>query len=109
MKITRKSELIIERSVTIRFGGAAAEQRSERFCRECASDEQFVTVDEAAILRGTTSRRIFYSIEAEQIHSLETVDGLLVVCLASLASVINLFNETPIQKQGVQTNDSINL
>jgi hypothetical protein len=45
---------------------------------------QMVTVDEAAILRGVDSRAIFRWVEAEQVHSSETANGLLRICLNSL-------------------------
>lgn len=84
MKITRQREIYVKRERRITIN--CADAPSVRFCAACQSDSRFVTVDEAAILRRTTSRQIFRLTEAREIHSEETADGLLIVCLASLAS-----------------------
>jgi len=41
-------------------------------------------VDEAAILARTDSRTIFRLVETGRLHSSETAEGLLMVCLDSL-------------------------
>lgn len=87
MKVIKKSELIIERerTVTLKSDSVA----SGKFCGECAGGVRFVTIDEAAILYGTTSRHIFQLIENDDVHSDETDEGLLLVCPTSLVSSIN--------------------
>jgi hypothetical protein len=42
-------------------------------------------VDEAAVLRRVNSRTIFGWVEANQVHSSETANGLLLICLNSLS------------------------
>lgn len=82
MKIKRKREVTVERerNITIRFGGDA----TEKFCEYCAAPSMFITTDEAAISCGTTSLTIFRLVETKEIHSLETTEGLLLICFASL-------------------------
>jgi hypothetical protein len=43
-----------------------------------------VTVDQAAMLAGVGSRTIFHWVEVGRLHSSETAEGLLLVCLNSL-------------------------
>ena len=87
MKITVRREINIERerSITIRL----IKPQSLSFCAGCQADAPFISVDEAAVARRTTSRHIFHLIEANHLHFAETADGLLLVCLASLNSFSN--------------------
>jgi hypothetical protein len=80
VKVTTKREINIERtrSFTIRF----MKPETLRFCAACQTDAPFVSVDEAAMARQTTSREIFHLVEEASLHSTETVEGLLLVCLA---------------------------
>ena len=105
MKITSKREIYIERerSITIRF----ANGQSLRFCRSCQTDSRFVTVDEAAIMRRTTSREIFRRVETDQIHSAETNEGLLLVCLTSLLQSTEISSQTLTIKQ--ENNNDTNI
>jgi len=82
MKITRKREIILERtrSVTIRFG----DESGEIFCPVCEELIRFITVDQAATISEMTAREIFRLVEDERIHFQETKQGRLLVCLASL-------------------------
>ena len=56
------------------------------WCVGCAAQVEMVTVDEAAILLNATSRAVFRWAEASQVHSIETANGRLLICLNSLAS-----------------------
>ena len=105
MKITSKKEIYIERerSITIRF----ANRQSMRFCRSCQTDSRFVTVDEAAIMLRTTSREIFHRVEAAEIHSAETNEGLLLVCLASLLQATTISRQTNLINQ--ENNNDTNI
>ena len=86
MKITVKKELTIERerTLTIKFANAAA----EKFCTVCRQRVQFITIDEAAIVRQTTARHIFQLVETDLIHYDETDNGLLLICFQSLSQII---------------------
>lgn len=54
------------------------------WCNRCARQVQLVTADAAAELTGVTTRVIFQRVEAGSIHFIETQDGLLLICTASL-------------------------
>jgi hypothetical protein len=45
-----------------------------------------LSIDDAAILAGVNSRTIFGWAESGVVHSTETPDGLLLICLNSLTS-----------------------
>jgi len=55
------------------------------WCAACGAQSEMVPVDEAAILRRVDSRTIFRLVEAERVHSSETANGLLLICLNSLS------------------------
>lgn len=82
MKIKRRKEILVEheRNITIKFSSIAA----EKFCQSCAAPSRFITTDEAALSCNTTSLTIFRLVETKKIHSLETTEGLLLICFASL-------------------------
>jgi len=54
------------------------------WCEECGKQSYWLTVDDTALLLGLTSRTIFRQAEAGALHSTETREGLLLVCLGSL-------------------------
>jgi hypothetical protein len=62
-------------------------QRVVAHCAECAARVEWVTVDEAALLAGVSSRMIFRRVEAEQLHFTEISSGLLFICLNSLGPI----------------------
>ena len=81
MRIKRR-EIIAERErrVTIRWGSF----QPDKFCSVCNGASPFVAVDQAAVIGGTTSLGIYRAIESGRIHALETSEGFLIVCLASI-------------------------
>ena len=81
LKIKRR-EIIAERErrVTIRWGGF----RPDKFCPVCNGASPFVAVDQAAVIGDTTSLAIYRAIESGGVHALETSEGFLIVCLASI-------------------------
>ncbi len=83
MKITKR-EIITERErrVTIRL---VSFQR-DKFCPVCNVASSFIAVDQAAVIGRTTSPAIYRAIESGRIHALETSEGFLIVCLASMAA-----------------------
>ena len=83
MKIIR-TEIAVEtaRVIVIRAPGRAFAR-----CGVCGVEAQWVTLDEAARLAGLGSRKIFRMIEGDVLHSTETEDRILLVCLNSLAAI----------------------
>jgi hypothetical protein len=55
------------------------------WCEECGKQSHWLTVDDTALLLGITSRMVFRQAEAGALHSTETREGLLMVCLGSLS------------------------
>jgi len=80
----KKREIIAERErrVTIRWGSF----QTDKFCPICNGASPFVAVDQAALIGGTTSLAIYRAIESGRVHALETTEGFLIVCLASIAT-----------------------
>ena len=56
-------------------------------CAECGAP--VLTTEQAANLFGITQRRIFQIIETEAAHFTETEAGALMICLNSLAAVLD--------------------
>jgi hypothetical protein len=54
------------------------------WCAACAEMVPLASVEQAAALAATSMRKIFQRIEEQSLHSAETPDGRLLVCLNSL-------------------------
>lgn len=54
------------------------------WCDECAGRVEMFAAEEAAAATGLSQRAIFRLAEADRLHSTETTDGRLFVCLDSL-------------------------
>jgi hypothetical protein len=60
-----------------------SEQKS---CSKCTESSGMITADEAAALRGVSTRVIYRCLEEGAIHFIETTEGQLFICLKSLVS-----------------------
>jgi hypothetical protein len=78
----KRTEITIE---TERMLFVSSPKRVVTWCAACGARADMVPVDEAAILARVNSRTIYRWVEAEQLHSSETPQGLLLVCLNSLS------------------------
>ncbi len=56
-------------------------------CETCGDDVAMVTVEQAAVMKGVSSRVIYQSVESGHLHFAETSDGFLLVCLNSLSAM----------------------
>ena len=81
-KTTKTIELTIERSD---FVYRPAPRVVSRWCTECGRPVQFITPEDAARTTGISARTIYQCVETSTIHFTETPEGLLLVCLDSLA------------------------
>jgi hypothetical protein len=54
------------------------------WCEPCGAEVLTVTPDEAAALAQSTTRDIYRRVETGELHSIETDDGALRVCVNSL-------------------------
>lgn len=83
--MTRKSKkyLIATEShemVIVRNG----RERVYGFCSDCGKEAEMLSLDSAVAVSGKRTREIFSLIENGNVHSLETTNGLLLVCRNSL-------------------------
>ena len=56
-------------------------RRRVAWCPSCARQVEMLTVDDAAIFAQVNSRTIFHWAESGVVHSSETPEGLLLICL----------------------------
>jgi hypothetical protein len=57
------------------------------FCTRCGSQALMLTLDEATVLFGYSTRELCRLVEQEQIHFIETSRRMLLVCPESLVSL----------------------
>ncbi len=62
---------------------AISEQKS---CSRCTESSGMITADEAAALRGVSTRVIYRCLEGGAIHFIETAKGQLFICLKTLVA-----------------------
>ena len=77
---TKRTEITIE---TERLLFMSSPKKVFGWCEACGAEAEMVPVDEAALLRRVDSRTIFRWVETERVHSGETANGLLLICLNS--------------------------
>jgi hypothetical protein len=80
--------------------------RFDLFCELCGTDGEFVTIDDAVLFSGLSTREIVWLVETKKIHFLETNRGHLFVCRQSLlANESAVFVENDVfQTQQLNTN-----
>lgn len=81
--MTKRTEITIE---TARVTVISKPKRMVGWCGECQQKVDWVTIDEAAMLAGFSSREVFRMIEGREIHAEETGERILMVCAVSLIS-----------------------
>lgn len=67
-------------------------------CEECAGG--MLTLEEALVVAGVSSRVIYRRVEAGAVHFAETPEGLLLTCLNALASHVGMA-ESPAEQQAI--------
>lgn len=55
-----------------------------KWCPECVGPSQWISPDQAAVLRGTSCRTIYRWIEMQQVHFRETSEGMVWLCFNSI-------------------------
>ncbi len=83
MMATKRLKIKLEKHElkVIRFG------RSQRlFCQNCQTETRHLNVAQMAQVLKLSEREVFRLVESLQIHSTETADGKLLVCLNSGAN-----------------------
>jgi hypothetical protein len=81
VKKERRTEITIktERSISIKSSRALT-----ALCEQCGRQVQMFTPGQAALISGLSSRVVYHRVEMGEVHFMETVEGLLLVCLDSL-------------------------
>jgi hypothetical protein len=82
MKKRKRTEIVVEREQV--FVIRKLDDSAPQCCPQCGDQVQMVSVDEAASIRGVSSREIYQQVESAQVHFSEKPDGRLLICLASL-------------------------
>jgi hypothetical protein len=82
MKRMRRTTTTIEKHEVLVM--RSSRNRMKVFCPECSDRVALITLDEAVKLSGASSRTIHQQIEERCIHFIETADGLVQICPASL-------------------------
>ena len=77
---TEKHEIFIMRLGTVEtvFG----------FCAECGAEVEMLTLDSAVKVSGINGHRIVQRIASNQVHSIETANGHLLLCRKSLIETL---------------------
>ncbi|MEK6304531.1 MAG: hypothetical protein AABO41_27910 [Acidobacteriota bacterium] len=86
MRTTKRTEITIETDRIVVLSRRKVSVVS--WCRECNQRVKMVTVDEAAAIKGVTSRTMYRWADAEKLHFMETADGVLMICFSSLQDSI---------------------
>lgn len=60
--------------------------RFQLFCEQCAADKEFVSLDDAVLFSGLSTRAILRLVETDGLHFLETSGGHLFICQESLSA-----------------------
>ena len=85
MKIKRKFEMLVAiNQIYIIRKSSSGKQTA---CAKCG--ESMLTAEQTAGMFGITQRRIFQIIEIEAVHFTEAETGAAMICLSSLAAVLD--------------------
>ncbi|HEY6242371.1 MAG TPA: hypothetical protein VIX17_00410 [Pyrinomonadaceae bacterium] len=76
-----RTEITLEMDRTIVIGRGAL---NEHWCTACHQPQKMLTIDQAAVRAGVSSRTIFHWADAGQVHSVENAEGLLLICPNSI-------------------------
>jgi hypothetical protein len=82
----RRTEITIETDRLVVVARAGRHFNSLTWCASCGLNIQMMTTDDAALAARVNSRTIFHLVESGRLHSVETAEGLLLVCPHSLAA-----------------------
>ncbi|HWO00856.1 MAG TPA: hypothetical protein VNS63_16475 [Blastocatellia bacterium] len=77
----KRTEIAIETARVIVISGR---RRMLAWCAECNKEVNWLTVEEAALLASGSSRDVVEMVEAGELHSSETREGILIVCTNSI-------------------------
>ncbi len=83
MKAIRRTKIRVEKHELkfVRVSGNV-----QQFCQNCLTETEHLPITQMATVLGVSERTVFRLAEIEQIHSLETADGKLLICADSAAN-----------------------
>jgi hypothetical protein len=84
-KVSRRTEITIETEEILILRRRFKTERI--WCRQCAEKVVMLTMEEAAVTAGVSSRIVYQWIEGFNLHFTETPTRLLLVCPNSLSSI----------------------
>ena len=80
----KRTEITIEFEEVIHATGES-NRLTQGWCPACGIETTMVSPQQAAMIAGVTVRMINRWVESDMLHFLETGDGLLLLCVNSLA------------------------
>jgi hypothetical protein len=93
MRVKRKTEVVVQ---THQVTTVHLMRRSIRaWCGPCNAEVLMLTPDEAASLAQSTARDIYRRVEADELHSIETDEGNVRVCVNSLGGTAVATRQAP--------------
>lgn len=87
MRRRRRTEITVETRHLFLLTNAG--NAVQTLCTECTPPASMITLEQAAVLTGLSTRTIYAIVEAGKVHFIETPAGLLLVCLNSLLASIS--------------------
>ena len=94
MKIKRKIEMLVSKNEKYVIRKSSTHRQIP--CAECG--EPMLTAEQTAKMFGITQRRIFRIIETGAAHFTEAEAGALMICLNSLAAVLDRDSEKKLEE-----------
>jgi hypothetical protein len=82
--IAKKKYLITTESCEVFIVRRNRRDTARGFCPECEKESEMLTLDEITSQTGRRTRELFQLIENNEIHSIETESGHLLICRDSL-------------------------
>ena len=82
----RRTEITIETDRLLVVSHPRNHRRTHVWCGCCADFVEMLATDDAALLAGVNSLTIFHWVESGRLHSIETPEGLLLICPNSLTT-----------------------
>ncbi|MBS1807336.1 MAG: helix-turn-helix domain-containing protein [Acidobacteria bacterium] len=83
MRKTKRTEITFETGQVLIVRRRPGSKRA--WCAACEAEVEMVTVEEAAVIAGVSSRTIYRRVEAGRIYFMGTPEGVLPICGKSLS------------------------
>ena len=98
MEIKRTTDIFIEtsRQFTIR----QSETAEQAFCTRCELPAPMLAVEQAADYFRLSRRRVYRIVERQTVHFAETETGAVLICLESLAAILETGAKQLTEKAG---------